>query len=186
MEPKKEIQFNEVYQAFFPKMVRFAGQLCKNKDEAEDVTQEAFVKAYRHFEHCEDGPGVKNWLMRIVYNTFLDHRRKQQRRVVEASYATHEDFGMDDFADPSSNAEQILLGEVMDPILTEAILQLDESAQELLKMAYVEQLSHGEIGQRLGIRAEVCRSRVHRLCVHLRKQIGNKILAKNQAAKELS
>jgi RNA polymerase sigma-70 factor (ECF subfamily) len=171
MNSANETKFNEVYEAFFPRMIRFATRLCRNRDEAEDITQVAFIKAYKHFDNCEDVKGIKNWLMRITYNTFLDFRRKDQRRITQASYSTLDDVTIEDHADPVNTVEDEIFGNVFDPILQEAICNLDKASQELLIMAYVQELSHGEIGEKLGVNAGACRSRIHRLCCRLRRDI---------------
>lgn len=176
MTSANHTKFNRTYETFFPKMVQFATRLCRNKDEAEDVTQEAFIKAYKHFDQCE-GTGVQNWLMRIVYHTFLDHRRKNLRRSVEVVYAPHDDFTIEDHADPTSNFTQEMFDGFLDPVLHKAIGSLDFSSRQLLSMAYGEQMSHREIGLKLGIRAESCRSRIHRICCRLRRDAEVKKLA---------
>lgn len=171
MNSTNEKKFNEVYEAFFPRMIRFATRLCRNRDEAEDITQVAFIKAYNHFDNCDDIKGIKNWLMRITYNTFLDFRRKDQRRITQTPYSPLDDVTIEDHADPVNAVEEELFGNVLDPILHEAICNLDKASQDLLYMAYAQELSHGEIGAKLGVNAGACRSRIHRLCCRLRRDI---------------
>jgi RNA polymerase sigma-70 factor (ECF subfamily) len=181
MSQTKDKYFEQVYKQSYRKMFNFAKRLCNNADQAEDVTQEAFVRAYAAFDTCHADGKIENWLMRIVHNVFVDSKRKEKRRIMAYSESFFADEGgLEQFADPQKSIEDILAGGTTDPILEEAIASLEPQARELLRLAYVERLPHAEIGKMLGVRTGAARSRVHRLCVQLKRAINLKQFKGNQ------
>ena len=165
-------QFDEMYNALFPKMVNFAGRLCRNKDDAEDIAQEAFIKAYAAYDKLDDGRKVDNWLMRIVYNTFLDLKRKRGRRVTEVSAVVEgSDLTLDDCPDSLPSAEQLLIAKSLDPAIAKAIRQLDPKSRQLIQQVFFEQRDQAELSLEYGVREGALRSRIHRVVSSLRKDL---------------
>lgn len=172
MSETKDRYFEQVYRRSYPKMFNFAKRLCNNSDQAEDVTQEAFMRAYLAFDTCHSEAKLDNWLMRIVHNVFVDTKRKERRRIQTLSESCFaEEGGLEQFADPHKLVEDVLAQGINNPALEAALSSLEPQARELLRLAYVEKLPHAEIGKRLGVRTGAARSRVHRLCVHLKRVI---------------
>ncbi len=166
----KDRYFEQVYKRSYPKMFNFAKRLCNNSDQAEDVTQEAFMRAYMAFDTCQSEAKLDNWLMRIVHNVFVDTKRKEHRRIQALSESFFADEGgLEQFADPKKTIDDLLTMGAENPALEAAISSLEPQAKELLRLAYIEKLPHAEIGKRLGVRTGAARSRVHRLCVHLKR-----------------
>ena len=172
MTQSKNQEFESMYRELFPKMANFAGRLCRNKDEAEDVTQEAFLKAYKSFDHCDDARRVDNWLMKIVYHTFLDRKRAKSRRIQEVSEtAMGIDSTIDDLADHRQTPEEVLLSEYISPELLSALATLDADSRELIHQIYVEKRDQQELSQEYGIRIGTLRSRIHRITQKLRHEL---------------
>src|SRR4051812_48960286 len=99
MEINKDLYFENMYRESYRKIFNFAKRLCGNYDQAEDLTQEAFMRAYSAIDTHHSGGKVDNWLMRIVYNLFLDSRRRASRRVKEVNETRLDDEGMEQFSD---------------------------------------------------------------------------------------
>jgi RNA polymerase sigma-70 factor (ECF subfamily) len=177
MEKSKDLYFDSIYRQSYRKVFNFARRLCGNHDQAEDLTQEAFVRAYRAIDLCNSGGKVDNWLMRIVYNLFLDARRRDSRRVKEIGEGFLDDDGMDQFSDFTSPVEHIVNQNSPDINLTRVLNSLDSNSRELLVMAFVENLPHRDIAERLGVKPGTINSRIHRLCAQLRRQTGSKLHA---------
>lgn len=68
---------------FFPAMRSFAFSLTSDRSLAEDVLQEAVIKAWTHFDKYESGTNLKAWLLKIVRNTFYSEVRRPRRETVE-------------------------------------------------------------------------------------------------------
>ena len=172
MKENKEQYFEEVYRQSYPRVFNYAKRLCNNSDLAEDVTQEAFLKAFTAFDSCREDARIEKWLLKIVHNVFVDKKRREKRRITEVSESFFPDDGfLDQVADSRESIEDILTGNKCDPVVSQIIKSLSPQSQELLYMVYVDQLPHKEIGERLGVGTGATRSRVHRLCIHLKRAI---------------
>ena len=174
MEKSKDLYFENIYRQSYRKIFNFARKLCGNHDQAEDLTQEAFVRAYRAIDLGNSGGRVDNWLMRIVYNLFLDARRRDSRRVKEVGEGLLDEEGMDQFSDFTSPVEQVLNMHSPDANLARIMNSLDHNSRELLNLAFVENLPHRDIAERLGVKPGTINSRIHRLCAQIRRQHGPK------------
>ena len=174
VEKSKDLYFENMYRQSYRKIFNFARKLCCNHDQAEDLTQEAFVRAYRALDLGNSGGRVDNWLMRIVYNLFLDARRRDSRRVKEIGEGFLDEDGMDQFSDIRTPLDQILDTHSPDTNLLRIMTSLDQSSRELLTLAFVENLPHRDIADRLGVKPGTINSRIHRLCAQLRRQNASK------------
>lgn len=168
MSNTRDAYFENMYNQSYQQVHIFARRLCGNYDQAEDLTQETFVRAYNSTGLSTSGGNVDSWLKRIVYNLFLDSKRRDSRRIREVSETTLDENGMDQFSDSRMSAEETLTSEMPNPVLARAIDSLDTEGQELLRLAFVERMPHQQIAQRLGIKTGTARSRIHRLCLQLR------------------
>ena len=172
MQDKKQHCFEQVYRQSYRKVFNFAKRLCNNSELAEDVTQETFLRAYAAFDTCRDDTRIEKWLMRIVHNVFVDTKRREKRRItaVSESFFTEDGF-LDQVADTHQTIEEILTGNNCDPVVAQVVASLKPQSKELLRLVYVEQMPHEEIGRLLGVGTGATRSRVHRLCIHLKRAI---------------
>ena len=171
METNKDLYFENIYRQSYRKIFNFARRLCGNHDQAEDITQEAFMRAYSAIDTQSSGSKVDNWLMRIVYNIFLDSKRRARRRVREINESRLEEEGMDQFSDSRDSIEEILVRSSSDSPVMKVIDTLDSQAKDLLHMAYVERLTHQEIADKIGVRVGTARSRIHRICMQIRRRV---------------
>ena len=187
MTQSKNIEFEQMYRELFPKVANFAGRLCRDKDEAEDITQDAFLKAYRAFENCDDARRTDSWLMKIVYHTFLDRKRTKSRRVQAVSEtAIGIDSSIDDFADSRKTPEEIVLGESISPELLSALTTLDEDSRELIRQIFVERRDQHELSKEYGIRIGTLRTRIHRITLKLRQELLQNSRPRRNSIKALS
>src|SRR5579862_2641074 len=79
-------EFNRLMEGSYRKVYDMAYRLSGNRSDAEDLTQEAFFRAYRSFGSYEGGRPFENWIFRIVTHLFLDLLRTRRRRVEAVSY----------------------------------------------------------------------------------------------------
>jgi RNA polymerase sigma-70 factor (ECF subfamily) len=172
MQDSKQHCFEQVYRQSYRKVFNFAKRLCNNAELAEDVTQETFLRAFAAFDTCRDATRIEKWLMRIVHNVFVDTKRREKRRICTLSESVFAEEGfLDHIADTHQTIEEILTGNNCDPVVAQVIASMKPQSRELLRLVYVEQMPHEEIGKLLGVGTGATRSRVHRLCVHLKRSI---------------
>lgn len=159
----RQNRFEELADRTRTKIQRFAYQLAGNREDAEDLTQEAFMRAYRSFDTFNGERSFENWVLRIVQNLFLDLVRSRKRRVKPMSYdALDDQSAWYDAPDHSPTPEQLTISRITDPLLQKAVQTLPPIHREMLYLAHVQDLSYSEIADQLGLGIPTVRTRVHR------------------------
>lgn len=153
-----------------------AYRLTGNAADAEDVAQDAYVRAWNNFETYDSSRSFEGWLFRIITNRVIDMRRRQ-KRVPMYSLDTPvqgDDDGQPlahEFAAPDSNPQDIVLNPIMDEKLQKALSLLPKDYRTAILMCDVEQKSYQEIAIDMRCAIGTVRSRIHRARVMLRKQM---------------
>ena len=132
--------------------------LTRNEHDAEDVVQEAYLRAYRYFRAPERSDGGRAWLLAIVRNTCYTWLEKNRPAEVVA---------LDDDADqpaapPESNPEVIVLQSAQRKLVNQALEELPVRYREVLVMRELEELTYKEIAQVAGIPIGTVMSRLAR------------------------
>lgn len=125
-----------------------------NAADARDLTQEAFARAVAHFER-DDPEHMQSWLLRIARNGCLDQLRRLKVRGPALPIQEHSMVCWRTPEDHAGEAEQIRL-------VRRAVAALPRRLRDVLVMREYGELSHGEIGQALGIGQAAVRARLHR------------------------
>lgn len=152
----------------YRKVYNMAYRLAGSRADAEDLTQEAFYRAYRSFGDYEGDRPFENWIFRIVTRLFLDLLRTRRRRVKAVSYDTPlqsaggEENLYFDMADEKPNPEQEMLGDTFSEDLQRALDSLTGEQRLLVTLADVEGLPYKDIADMLGKPVGTIRSRLHR------------------------
>ncbi|MBI2896253.1 MAG: sigma-70 family RNA polymerase sigma factor [Deltaproteobacteria bacterium] len=140
-------------------------RLCGNSTDAEELTQEAFLKAFRALHRYDPTYRFSTWIYRIALNTFHDHAKSARRREVPTDSsvlagwaATH--CPESDVARAQRNA-----------LLSSAIAALPSKYREILVLKDVEGLSYEEIGQIIRLPLTTLKIRVVRARAMLRSQL---------------
>ncbi|MEC7519808.1 MAG: sigma-70 family RNA polymerase sigma factor [Myxococcota bacterium] len=150
-------------------------RLTRSPSDAEDLVQDAFVKAYRFHDRFEPGTNMKAWLFRILTNTFINkYRRKtRERKVLEGRDAEPVGDGvmsraaMRCLTDPESEAHRRLIhAEIQD-----ALDALPEDYRMMIILADVEELSYKEIAAIVGCPIGTVMSRLHRARKKMQKRL---------------
>ena len=152
------------------KIKRFALAMCRNIQDAEDITQEAMVRAFRAFDRFKHDSSFETWVMRIAQRLYYDLMRKRKRLAVVPSLENDDDmFSIEDKPDDSLSPEDIVVTALGDPILSEAFQALTNDQQMLVRWLTVEEQSYRDTADRLGIPLGTVKSRYHR-ALHALKQ----------------
>lgn len=153
--------FAELSRRYRDHYSRFAVRMIGDRDDAEDVLQSAFIRAYRALGRCRDRSRFGAWLYQIVANecrTFVIRRARRERRLVRDELQLH--GAAIDLHDPAD----AMLDEVQ-----HAIQRLDVEQREAFLMKHVEQLSYEEMAEITGDGISALKMRVKRACARLRE-----------------
>ncbi len=176
---KDERAFSKKMAATYRKVYSLAYRLSGNANDAEDLTQEAFVRAFRNFEDYEGDKPFENWIYRIVTRLFLDLRRSRNRRVQTVSYDATWNTEQDDtvafqIADETMSPEKSLLEKTYSDDLEQVLSLLTPEQRLLVTLADVEGMPHKDIAAIIGSPVGTIRSRLHRMHKFLREQLAKR------------
>lgn len=173
-DPARE-EFEREALAHLDALYGAAMRLTRSPADAEDLVQDAFVKAYRFSHRFEPGTNMKAWLFRILTNTFINkYRRKtRERQVLEGKDAEPVGDGvmsraaMRTLTDPVAEAHRrIITSEIQAALDT-----LPEDYRLMIILADVEELSYKEISDVVGCPIGTVMSRLHRARKKMQKRL---------------
>jgi RNA polymerase sigma-70 factor (ECF subfamily) len=137
----------------------------RNQQDAEDLVQDTFAKAFNSFHQFEPGTNLKAWLYRILTTTFINTYRKDQRRP-QISDGEVEDWQIFEAAshtsDQGKSAEDVVLENLPDGDVKEALAAIPEDFRMVVYYADVEGYSYKEISEIVGVPTGTVMSRLHR------------------------
>ena len=148
--------WDELVRQHADRVYRLAYRLSGNQHDAEDLTQETFIRVFRSVQNYQPGT-FEGWLHRITTNLFLDMVRRRSRIRMEA---LPEDYDRVPADEP--NPEQIYHDSHLGPDLQAALDSLAPEFRAAVVLCDIEGLSYEEIGATLGVKLGTVRSRIHR------------------------
>jgi RNA polymerase sigma-70 factor (ECF subfamily) len=172
--------FDEIVERYQHKIYGYVKRLVGNETDAEDITQEVFLKALNSLHRFREESSLQTWLFRIATNLCRDAHRRRQRekgrlslwRQADEQNET-EEGGIVDPLDDRFNPEKLLLHEELSAMLSQAIEQLPLAMREVLILHDVEQMPYEEIAQALGVPLGTVKSRLFHARARLRESLAN-------------
>ena len=153
--------FASLYERIFPRVYAYVASLLRDRAAAEDVTSQAFERAYRKHDGYRAARGSREaWIFGIARNAALDELRRRRRRA--ALEGEPEDPGA---GSPPDLAEQALRRETV----RSALGSLDDRERELVALKFMAGLSNAEIARVLGLSESNAGTRLHRTITKLRE-----------------
>ena len=143
------------------RLYRAARAILKDEAEAEDVMQDAYVRAFQNLGQFEGRAPFATWLLRIAVNEALGRLRMRRRSQPFAEADENGEISMnisETAADPEQNATRAELGH----LLEEAVLRLPEAYRAVVVLRDVEELSTAETAEALDLSEENVKVRLHR------------------------
>ncbi len=175
---EQQHRFDQLFHDSYKKVYNLAYRLSCNRMDAEDLTQEAFLKAYKHFQDYEGEKPFENWVYRITTHLFLDLVRTKKRRVhtvsMDAPVRPEGSKSSDvkiDFPDTHEDPEEMLLNRMVSEQMQGSLSKLKSSQRLLIFLADIEELSYHDIAEIVGIPVGTVRSRLHRVHKLLRASL---------------
>ncbi len=152
------------------KVFQLCYRMCRDTEDAADLTQEAFLKAWRGLSQYQFEAEFSTWLFRLTKNVCLDFlRRKNRSSAVPQQLIFAQDSPESQaLADPKLLPEEQVLREEFLRSLEQAFAELSEEFQEILNLRVMDDLSYEEIAELLGIRLGTVKSRLARARLRLK------------------
>ncbi len=175
--------FGELVSRYQNKIYRLAKHITQNDEDAEDVLQEAFLKAYEHLSGFQGNSKFYTWIVRIAVNEALMklRKRKSDRTVpLDEPVDTGEEMVNREIAVWEDNPEQRYSREEMQQILNEAVADLKPDFRTVFALRDIEELSTEETAEALGISIPAVKSRLLRARLALREKLTRKFKRKGE------
>lgn len=166
--------FSELVTRYERKILRLAQNITQNREDAEDVMQEAFLKAYTHLANFQGDSRFYTWLVRIAVNEALMKLRKRRggKEVsLDEPVETDDDLVPREVADWGPLPDQRYERAQMNAILSEAIEKLEPEFRVVFVLRDVEELSTDETAKLLGLSVPAVKSRLLRARLRLRQKL---------------
>jgi RNA polymerase sigma factor (sigma-70 family) len=166
---KRECQ-KLLYQKFAGKMMAVCFRYCKNRQEAEDVLQEGFIKVFRNINKFQNLGSFEGWIRRIMVNTALEELRRRKNQLItddideiyiqpESDFKTEEKINTKD--------------------LVKIIQSLPAGYQLVFNLNVIEGYTHREIGEMLGINEGTSKSQLAKARAYIQR-----LMNKNETINE--
>jgi RNA polymerase sigma-70 factor (ECF subfamily) len=163
--------FEELAMPLFDQLYNFAHWLTQNREEAEDLVQETYVKALKGFSSFQLGTNFRAWMYRILRNTFLTSRTGLKATMTVPLESEDEGPELAELAVESVTPETILFERSNRERLQNAIDELPLYLREIILLCEVEEMSYQEIAEALAIPIGTVMSRLSRARKTLRERL---------------
>lgn len=166
--------FSELVRRYENKIFRLALHITQNREDAEDVLQEAFLKAYEHLDQFQGNSKFYTWIVRIAVNQALMklRRRKTDKSVsLDETIDTGEDTMVREIAAWDENPEQRYSRDELGGILDTAVEALEPPYRSVFVLRDIDELSTEETAEALGLSVPAVKSRLLRARLQLREKL---------------
>ena len=168
------VAFGELVRRYEAKIFRLALHVTQNREDAEDVLQETFMKAYEHLDQFQGNSKFYTWIVRIAVNQALMklRRRKTDKSVsLDETIDTGEDTIVREIAAWDEDPEQRFSREELGGILDTAVDSLEPPYRSVFVLRDIEELSTEETADALGLSIPAVKSRLLRARLQLREKL---------------
>jgi|YNPNPStandDraft_1061719.scaffolds.fasta_scaffold92898_2 RNA polymerase sigma-70 factor (ECF subfamily) len=158
-----------------PELYRMALQITRNPDEAEDLVQETFLRAFSRFHQFEPGTNFRAWARRILTNAHINRYRHERRGpsfIGLDDMTAQEDFHLSgENAAREDQPERAIFDRLQSEEVEEAVRGLPEEFRQVLVLSDIEDFSYEQISRVLSIPIGTVRSRLFRARRRLRQRL---------------
>lgn len=164
--------FGRIVDAYQARVLGFVRRMVRNEEEALDVTQEVFIKAFQGLEKFDGRASLRSWLFRIAYNLCVDRSRKIGRTVKTFTYEPNEtgDEPME-FADTRWDPAEGVLAEEFGQVVERAIEGMSDKLRTVLLMHDKEEMGYDEIASAIDIPVGTVKSRLFLARTHVQQSV---------------
>jgi len=148
-----------------------------NHEDASDIAQEVFIRAFRAIEGFQGQAALSTWLHRIAINEVINHRRRAgaKRKIrtvpIERNNPDSEGHGSDDPPDTSTEPSRVMVEKEREQLIQEAIDSLDDDHRTVVVLKDIEGYRYEEIAEIIGCPRGTVKSRLHRARLELREKL---------------
>ena len=164
--------FAKIVDAYQARVLGFVRRMVRGEEEAIDVTQEVFIKAFRHMDRFDGRSSLRTWLFRIAHNLCIDRARRHDRGLSETSLepAMADDEPLD-FADDRWDPERIALSGELNAVVEDAVASMSDKLRIVLLLHDKEDMGYDEIAKTVDVPVGTVKSRLFLARAHLQARL---------------
>jgi RNA polymerase sigma-70 factor (ECF subfamily) len=166
-----EACFSELVERHLALVLNFINTMVNNRVIAEELTQEVFLKIWRHLKKYNPEHKFTTWALTIAKNTTIDYLRKQKIKTWDIQSLDDETDGSTDLASPEPLPDELFLRQELRLEVNQLIHELTPFEQTIVNMYYHEQLTFEEIADILDKSVNTVKSCHRRLLIKLRARL---------------
>jgi RNA polymerase sigma-70 factor, ECF subfamily len=168
--------FDEVVRVYRPRILRFLLSSLTDRDAAETLTQECFLKAWNARHQFRGDSSLSTWLTRIAVNLMRDHLRSRSLRFWQKTRGTALDVMdiSDWIPDGRSSPESTALARDQVTAMWKAVDELSAQQRSVFVLRFVEEMELEEIAETIGMNLSTVKSHLYRALAILRERLGGK------------
>jgi RNA polymerase sigma-70 factor, ECF subfamily len=161
---KRQIEFEKEAIPHKDILYNFALRTTGDRDDAYDLLQETFMKAFRFWDKFEKGTNMRAWLFRIMKNSYINRYRKETREPGMVDYDDVENFydSIRDDSTDSNDLQKTMFKNMLSDEVVNALQSLPGDFRTVVILCDIEQLTYEEIAEFLNCPIGTVRSRLHR------------------------
>jgi RNA polymerase sigma-70 factor, ECF subfamily len=170
--------YSEQVRELYPRVLRLARRLVGNPADAEDVVQEALLKAFQHIQGYRREASFSTWLLRIAWNESMDFHRKRSMEVIGLADLSpgHENRHPHLWATLRETPEQICIAREIEEVLERSLRRVAPCYRKVWLLRESDHMSDVEIAKQLGLSLSTVKVRMHRARRQLRRFVGGILL----------
>ncbi len=163
IDVKRQERFKKEMMPYTDMLFNYALYLSGNREQASDLLQDTYLKAFRFFDKFEKGTNAKAWLYRIMKNTFINEYRRTHRQpeIVEFDEQISP-YQMAPSSSGMNDLRDMMESRMFDDEMAGAIAALPEKFKSVVVLRDIEEMPYEEIAEVLAIPIGTVRSRLHR------------------------
>ncbi len=163
----------QLFKLYYGKMLVVSMQYTKDRDTAQEIVQDSFIKIFEKLNLFDNKGSLEGWIRRIVVNTAIDRIRKSKK---DPFLIDNDNDYMLGGINPMEELEDLRLSEEKSEIILEAIQQLSPAYRTVFNLYVIEDFTHKEIAEKLGISEGTSKSNLSKARVNIHKLIEDKIV----------
>ncbi len=157
--------FSQLIEKYEKMVYNLAYRIFNNRSDAEDITQEVFIKVYKNLYKCEGKQSIKTWVYTIAYNTCIDEIRKRKGKnniSLDIEIEGNENNFSLEIPSNEPTPEKALMEKESLLEIEQAISSLNENNRALIFLRDIKGLSYNEISEIMNLNIGTVKSRINR------------------------
>jgi len=165
--------FSKIVDAYQARIYGFVKRMVRSDEEALDISQEVFIRAFQAVDRFDGRSGLRTWLFRIAHNLCVDRARRNERSPSVVSLEpTEGDEGPRDVADERWNPERAILQDELREVVDAALASMSEKLRTVLLLHDREDMGYEEISRTVDVPVGTVKSRLFLARAHLQEHVG--------------